>query len=63
MAHPKRKQSKARSRTRRAQYYNSLKAPNIMECPNCGTPKMLHHACPNCGHYRGRQVVDRAASA
>ncbi|HEX7071796.1 MAG TPA: 50S ribosomal protein L32 [Rhodothermales bacterium] len=59
MANPRRKHSKARTSKRRAEYYNSLSAPQIMECPNCGTPKMLHRACPNCGHYRGRQVIER----
>lgn len=57
MANPKRKFSKARTRQRRTKYYNSLTAPQLKECPNCGTTKMLHHACPSCGHYRGRQVV------
>jgi len=59
MAHPKRKHSKARTRTRRAQYYNRLSAPQTMECPNCGTAKLMHRACPSCGHYRGRQVIER----
>lgn len=60
MAHPKRKHSKARSRTRRAAYYGRLKAPNTMECPNCSETKLMHRACPSCGHYRGRAVIDRA---
>lgn len=59
MANPKRKSSKARTSKRRAVYYNSLKAPNLMECPNCGNQKQLHRACPSCGHYRGREVVER----
>jgi len=29
-----------------------------MECPNCGNMKLRHHACPSCGYYRGRKVVD-----
>lgn len=57
MANPKRKHSKARTGKRRATYYNSLRKPSMMECPNCGSAKLLHHACPSCGHYRGRQVV------
>ncbi|MDX1545929.1 MAG: 50S ribosomal protein L32 [Rhodothermales bacterium] len=56
MANPKRKHSKARTRKRRAQYYGSLRTPNLMECPNCGNTKMLHRACPTCGQYRGRQI-------
>lgn len=58
MANPKRKHSKARTRKRRAQYYNSLDKPELMECPTCGTTKMRHRACPTCGQYRGRQVME-----
>lgn len=58
MANPKRKHSKSRTRKRRAQYYNSLKEPQLMSCPNCGAPKEMHRACPSCGHYRGRQVIE-----
>ena len=60
MANPKRKTSKARTAKRRAVYYNRLKkkAPEVMECPNCGNAKQLHRACPSCGHYRGRQVTE-----
>ena len=57
MANPKRKHSKSRTRKRRAQYYNRLKAPQMMACPNCGAPKVMHHACASCGHYRGREVI------
>ncbi|MBT8401287.1 MAG: 50S ribosomal protein L32 [Rhodothermia bacterium] len=60
MANPKRRHSKARTRQRRSKYYSSVEAPNLMECPNCGDTKMRHHACPSCGFYRGRQVVERA---
>ncbi|WP_457651665.1 50S ribosomal protein L32 [Rhodocaloribacter sp.] len=59
MANPKRKHSKARSRSHRAHYYSRLKEPDLMECPNCGDTKMMHRACPSCGHYRGRQVIER----
>lgn len=58
MANPKRKHSKARTRQRRAAYYSSLKAPQMLECSNCGTAKLMHHACPSCGYYRGRQVIE-----
>ena len=59
MANPKRKHSKSRTRKRRAQYYNRLDAPQMMECPNCSSMKAMHRACPSCGHYRGREVVER----
>jgi len=59
MANPKRKNSKARSRSRRAVYYARLSRPNVTECANCGAPRLRHRACPTCGHYRGRTVVER----
>ena len=62
MANPKRKHSKARTRTRRSQYYGSLDKPETMECPNCGNMKLRHRACPSCGHYRGRQVIEAEES-
>jgi large subunit ribosomal protein L32 len=34
-----------------------------MECPNCSETKLMHHACPACGQYRGRQIVDRKETA
>lgn len=59
MPNPKKKFSKARSGQRRAVYYNSAKEPQVAECPNCGTAHQMHRACSNCGHYRGRKVVER----
>ena len=23
----------------------------------CGAPKLPHHVCPNCGHYKDREVI------
>ncbi len=63
MANPRRRHSKARSRSRRANYYSRLDAPATMACPNCGEAKLMHRACPSCGHYRGRKVVDRKDAA
>lgn len=58
MANPKRRHSKTRTATRRAQY-KVKQNPQVHECANCGSPKMYHRACPACGHYRGRAVVER----
>ena len=27
------------------------------KCSNCGKAKLSHRVCPNCGFYKGRQVV------
>lgn len=56
MAVPKRKQSKQRTRTRRAQH-DKISSKNVVWCPNCGERKMPHRVCLSCGTYRSRQVV------
>ena len=55
MPNPKRRHSKARRDRRRA--HDALATPATSNCPNCGEPKLPHRACPHCGHYRGREVV------
>ncbi len=57
MANPKRKHSKARTRTRRSTYKVKY-VPTTHECPNCSNAKLMHRACPTCGHYRGRAVIE-----
>ncbi len=59
MANPKRKHSKQRTATKRAQY-KVRNLPVMQECSNCSGDKLMHRACPTCGHYRGRAVVNRA---
>ncbi len=53
---PKRKVSKGRRDRRRT--HDSLKARKLVSCPNCGDMRLPHHVCPNCGYYKGREVVD-----
>ena len=57
MAHPKRRQSKARTRKRRTHY--KLDAPNVIACSNCGSPTLFHRVCNNCGHYRGKVAIEK----
>lgn len=49
------KLSKSRRDSRRANW--KLEAPNLVECPQCHELKMPHRVCPNCGAYKGKQVV------
>jgi large subunit ribosomal protein L32 len=53
---PKRKYAKARQGERRQ--HLRLPSLNMTECPNCREMRLSHRACPHCGFYRGRQVVD-----
>jgi len=55
MANPKRKTSRARRDKRRT--HKILAAPAFSLCPQCHEPKLPHHVCPNCGTYRGREVI------
>ena len=56
MAVPKGKISKARGRSRRANW--KLSAPGIVECPQCHELKVPHAVCKKCGYYDGAQVID-----
>ncbi|MFQ5967772.1 MAG: 50S ribosomal protein L32 [Acidimicrobiia bacterium] len=55
MAVPKKKMSRSRTRRRKAGW--KLRAPRLSVCPRCASPKRPHHACENCGTYRGREVL------
>ena len=45
---PKKKMSKARTRTRRS--HHGLGAVNYSVCSQCGNAKLPHAACDNCGY-------------
>ncbi len=53
---PKRKVSKTRKKKRRTHY--KLESPGLSNCPNCNEPMVPHRACPHCGYYKGRKVLD-----
>jgi len=55
MALPKQRTSSARRDRRRA--HDALKAKNLTQCTNCVEMRLPHRGCPNCGHYKGREVV------
>ncbi len=56
MALPKRKTSKSRRDKRRT--HQKVSAPAVSTCPECGEAVKPHHACPSCGSYRGRTVIE-----
>ena len=57
MAVPKQKQSHSRTNKRRSQHKITPLARH--SCPNCHEPKLPHRVCRNCGHYKGREVVEQ----
>ena len=57
MAVPKKKTSKAKSRSRRASAW-TLDVPARSICPRCSAAKLPHVVCPTCGWYRNRQAIE-----
>lgn len=55
MAVPKRKQSKARSRSRCTHKVEHVMS--ITHCTNCATPLRTHQVCGACGFYKGAKVM------
>jgi len=55
MAVPKQKQSRSRTRKRRAQH--KITPPGVNACPQCHSPRLPHRVCPVCGTYAGREVI------
>lgn len=53
---PKRKTSRAVRDSRRATH--KIGGPAMAVCPQCREPKPPHVVCPNCGYYKGREVVE-----
>jgi large subunit ribosomal protein L32 len=59
MPHPKRKISNTRRDKRRTHY--KAEAPTVTVCSNCGAPVQYHRVCPECGYYRGKPAIEKAA--
>ncbi len=61
MAHPKSRISKTRRDKRRTHYKATL--PSLGNCSNCGSKKLMHRVCPECGFYRGKAAIDKTEVA
>lgn len=53
---PKHKVSRHRRGNRRQ--HQTLDAPTLVRCSNCGALMRAHRVCKSCGTYRGRQVLE-----
>ncbi len=61
MPHPKRKISKTR-RDKRRTHYKAV-VSTIIVCSNCGAPVIYHRVCSECGFYKGKLTIEKAATA
>lgn len=52
---PKKRHSRARQGKRRAAIHLKLNATIL--CPNCQSSILPHAVCPNCGFYKGQEVI------
>lgn len=57
MAHPKRRQSKQRTRKRRT--HDKAEMPTLTMCSNCGSWHIYHTVCNECGYYRGKLAIEK----
>ncbi len=60
---PKQQQPHSRTSRRYKSFRNFARvrlgnAAAVAVCPKCKEARQQHSACPNCGHYNGRQVLD-----
>jgi len=56
MAVPRGKHTKARRNNSRAHIF--LREPVLVSCPKCGKLKRPHVFCWNCGHYKGKEIIN-----
>lgn len=47
-----------KSRTKSRRSHHGLKAKTLATCEKCEAKITPHQACPKCGHYRGRKILD-----
>jgi len=56
MANPKRKHTRSRRDSRRANNWG-LATPVAVNCPQCQSSRLPHHVCPACGYYGGELIA------
>jgi len=62
---PKKQQSHSQTSRRYKAFQNKarkrlLEVTSIANCDKCGEARLSHTACPSCGYYNGRMVIDKS---
>ncbi|MFK8137047.1 MAG: 50S ribosomal protein L32 [Bdellovibrionales bacterium] len=55
MPQPKSRISRSKRGMRRA--HQSLERPSDSTCSNCNAITISHRVCPECGYYKGKEVI------
>lgn len=58
MAEPKKRITSTRSGNRRS--HLAVKPKPLSKCPKCHTAIISHRVCPECGFYKGEDVLELA---
>jgi large subunit ribosomal protein L32 len=57
VAVPARRTSTTRKKKRRTHF--KLEVPGMVKCSQCGEYKLSHRVCPECGSYKGKEIVSK----
>ena len=60
---PVARQRHTKARRDRARVQYKLAPKNLIKCSNCSAQIAPHIACPKCGYYKGKEVVDTMKKA
>ncbi|MGB2928941.1 MAG: 50S ribosomal protein L32 [Desulfobacterales bacterium] len=52
-----RTKTQAKSNRNNRRIHQRVAILNRITCPQCGDAMLSHHACSNCGIYKGRTVI------
>jgi large subunit ribosomal protein L32 len=51
-------QGHTKSKRNQRRMHIFLRKPVLISCPKCGKSIPSHTVCPNCGYYKGREVIN-----
>lgn len=54
------KQHHTKARRDRARVFLALKKVKLVKCSHCGREIVPHIACPQCGFFKGKEVINTA---
>jgi len=56
MSVPRQRKTKSQRNQRRMHLFAT--SPVLAKCKKCGKPVLPHTVCPNCGYYKGVEIIN-----